>query len=163
MFFNEPGSMDYSNYFSVSRDDTEGVSVTGDVILPYGAPVRFPTGSCLTMFIQKNIQCYDCDNPKLTEYKVNNPKINDRRIPFKMILTKPEKGGYIIEAVLNKGWCKNTREWIRYEDYHNEYSFEFELKDGQLGAQMDVDIVKYQSQTSKAVKGIVIIIILTLE
>ena len=124
------------------------VLVTGNVILPADAPVTFPAGSCLYLFIQKNIQCLECDNPKLAKYRISNPRINNKKIPFQMTLTKPERGGYTIQAVLNNGWCGNDKKYLRYEDYHNDYAFDFELQDGQQTAQKNVDVVKYKSKTT---------------
>lgn len=137
----------YQSKKPIAFNDKGGVSVTGDVVLPYGSPIRFPEGTCLNMYVQENILCLDCDIPILGTFKTDNIQIVDRRIPFKMVLNKPKPGQYLINAVLNKGWCKTEDEWIRVGDYQNEFSVHFDLGKGQLSAQMDVDIEEYKSAT----------------
>ena len=138
-------AISYPISVSVFSDEADTVSVTGDVILRYGAPIYFPNNSCLHMYIKEDIKCEDCDIPVLSTYHMVDPQIIDRRIPYKLVLKKPQHGPFTIQATFNNGWCQGgDDEWIRYGDYKNDEAVVFILEKGQLSQEMDIEVIEYK-------------------
>ncbi|XP_057314762.1 uncharacterized protein LOC130655955 [Hydractinia symbiolongicarpus] len=125
-----------------------GVMVHGRVILPPSTNGDFPSNSCLTVKAQEFKLCggtINCVNPISGKQTFSEPKIEDNVIPYALVLPNVASGHYIISAVFNVGWCKETdpptEEWIRNGDYHNEETNDFVIESNDV--EKDVEVVQY--------------------
>lgn len=125
-----------------------GVMVHGRVILPPSTNGDFPSNSCLTVKAQEFNLCggtINCVNPISGKQTFSEPKIEDNVIPYALVLPNVASGHYIISAVFNVGWCKETdpptEEWIRNGDYHNEETHDFVIESNDV--EKDVEVVQY--------------------
>lgn len=122
--------------------------VHGRVILPPSTNGDFPSNSCLTVKAQEFNLCggtINCVNPISGKQTFSEPKIEDNVIPYALVLPNVASGHYIISAVFNVGWCKETdpptEEWIRNGDYHNEETHDFVIESNDV--EKDVEVVQY--------------------
>lgn len=143
-------ALTYFNVHLISEKSTVDfttVEVTGFVTIPNDVRSPLPVGSCLNMFVQESIFCLYCNNPVLGRARISNPTITNRKTPYKIKLKDIKgKNQFLVQATLNVGWCGVGDEWIRYNDFHNEYLHEFSLEKDQNKASRDVDLVRYQSK-----------------
>lgn len=122
--------------------------MSGRVIVPAVPPVAspLPSGSCLVVFVQEDIECQgiNCVNPILGETRINDPQISSSKsIEYSFRFKSVKSGLYTMRATLNMGWCKTDDESIRKGDYHNDYAHSFELRSGMVVARKDIYITQY--------------------
>ena len=120
-----------------------------------------PSGSCLWVRVQEDIQCEaeDCDIPTLGEQNFEDISLDDSRaIAYKVNFKAAQSNQYLISATVNMGWCRseNSNNWIRIGDYHNEYSHSFVVPSTGSTAVKDVEVYLY-ADASKA-SGILILL-----
>ena len=126
-------------------DYKRSINVSGNVILPHDVKLPLADGSCLNVYIQEEKFCINCTNPILGETKLLNPIVKDKRISYIMEaeISSINSVSYVLQATLNNGWCGNKEEWIRYNDFKNEYSHTVQVLEGMNNVQKDVKVDRY--------------------
>lgn len=127
---------------------TKPVYVSGNIVLPsYFTRTSLPSGSCIKMLIQENIQCSDsqeeCGNPVYATIQLNDPPIKNNKIKYNMLMKEAREGSFVISATLNMGWCTSGKEWLRIGDYKNEFIYDFTLSKDQNEVSKDVHVARY--------------------
>ena len=102
-------------------------------------------GSCLNVYIQEEKLCRSCTNSILGETKLLDPIVKDKRISYTMEadISSVDSVSYVLQATLNIGWCGNKEEWIRYNDFNNEYSHTVQVLEGMNNVQKDIKVGRY--------------------
>lgn len=54
-------------------------------------------------------------------------------------------GRFVIQAVLNDGWCTSGDEWIRSGDYKNAFRTPFELTGDKDSVTVQIELEQYSS------------------
>ena len=121
------------------------INVYGNVILPDDVKLPLANGSCLNVYIQEEKFCRNCTNPILGETKLLDPIVKDKRISYTMEadISSVDSVSYVLQATLNIGWCGNKEEWIRYNDFNNEYSHTVQVLEGMNNVQKDIKVGRY--------------------
>ena len=124
------------------------VKMIGDIILPDDAQLPLKAGSCLNVYVQEEVYCLYCENPILSEYKRYMPQVKENRLSYTLEVGIGEikSGRFVLQATLNNGWCGSDNEWIRYNDFHNEYINSVEVQRGTTSVHRDIFVQRYQSK-----------------
>ena len=139
---------------NLGKAKARDVTVKGYVHLPRSFSGSLPAGSCLHMSIQENVQCEYCVNPILAETRIVNPSLEGNRIAYRMTLSDNDEDSYIIQATINVGWCRSENESLKIGDYHNEYSYDFNLASGDTEVDKDLNVVRYSKTGGRGILNI---------
>ena len=131
--------------------------VSGRVMLEAFVPPSLPRGSCVTVYVQENIQCDSetCDNKVLGTVTFKDPTLSaGKTIPYSLNF-KSGKYDYIVSALVNMGWCFSGvgRDWIRDGDYHNDISYSFTSDERKSENKVDITVTKYERPAGDAITG----------
>ena len=75
----------------------------------------------------------DCPDTTVAKHVIKDIKVSpDNWIPYKLVVTsKLKPNRYLIEAVLNRGWCndddKDSKKWIKDGDFFNDVEHSIEI------------------------------------
>ena len=108
-------------------------------------------GSCLTVFGQREIYCIYCKLRRLGEHKIFEPQVNENRISYslEMDIGSAAINSYTLQATLNNGWCVSEEEWIRYNDFTNDYSHIVQVGPDTTSVRKDIKMNQYIKRLSR--------------
>ena len=108
-------------------------------------------GSCLNVLVQREIYCIYCEIPILSEHKIFQPQVNENRISYSLEVDigSAAINSYTIQATLNNGWCGSEEEWIRYNDFRNEYSHTVQVDPDTTSVRKDIKMNQYIKRLSR--------------
>ena len=125
-------------------DSKRSINVSGNVILPDDVKLPLADGSCLNVYIQEEKFCINCTNPILGKTKLLDPIVKDKRIWYTIEADISSVSvSYVLQATLNNGWCGNKEEWIRYNDFNNDYSHTVQVLEGMNNVRKDIKVDRY--------------------
>eukprot|EP00795_Rhopilema_esculentum_P016435 gene16435-7846_t len=116
------------------------VTMRGEVRFPAdGSIPQVPAGSCMIIRTRKSVYCdfpETCPDFELAEVVKRNITVpSNRRIPYEVIMNpRPKSSVYLIEVVLNRGWCSAdsyNSQWIRNDDFFNYREQPFAVRGGE--------------------------------
>ena len=121
--------------------------MSGQLSFDASVPSVLPSGSCLHLSVQEDIQCeINCDIPVLGEVTIRDPKFtSDRNMEYYLKFKPGYNDQYVIGATLNIGWCKSGNDWIKRGDYKNDGQMMFNVQSGEYKATRDISMLQYAS------------------
>ena len=127
------------------------IKIYGDVILPENANLPLAKESCLNVFVQEEIYCIYCEIPIFGEHKIFEPQVNDNRISYSLEVDigSAAMNSYTLQATLNNGWCGSEEEWIRYNDFRNDFSHVVQVGPDTVSVRKDIKMKQYIKRLSR--------------
>ena len=141
-------------------DEQSPIIVEGKVVLgskPASISRESTSNSCLVVTMRKAIYCTkpgNCPDHTVAEIVIRNFVISaENSIPFKIKAgTELKPARYLIEAVLNRGWCardgKDNQKWIRGGDYFNDIEHSIEVDEERV-YDKDISVREYKEKKPK--------------
>lgn len=148
---NENKMNEHTDESGENDEETSGaaskITITGEVRFPKGEePSSLPPSFLEVKF--EDVALLDAPSVLLgkQEIKIKSYKKGDK-ITYSFEIEKPKNFhsffGYDVSAVLNVGWKKTKKAWIKKGDYHTDTAFPVQLNDKSNHYKRDIDLVRY--------------------